>query len=550
MEGIDRKALDDIFPFNFKVGGDMTLLEVSQKLAAISPKMVVGAKILDCIQFERPILKKYSFDTLLNYQKATIEVKLDDIEDVNFIGQIVQNQSFQQEIIFLVKPFAKNLSKLSDAGFTLSDFAPSDALPDLLLGIQFADTKSLQLKKQNELLSEEILINRFLSDIFACDTLENLFLKIAQSVSRTLEADDVIIYKVESSLARQAAGAGSTRTTAQVSELGLAIPAGVGIVGKAVLEKKTQLVMDVSKHDDYLEDTASLGGSEISVPVIIDGQVIAVIDSESEAVNRYSEKDVRLLDIFAGLAGQAIISQKRQVRAQQETLQTAQRLKSKNQNLRSISHEFRTPLAQISSGVQLLSRHGSAIDESEKQETLESLLDPIARLTNLFDSLMNENEGLKEKIVIEEFCLIKLINRIAKEALRPYGRDGDLLVSSLLQEVKLHSSREYLTQIIINLLVNAAKYSTINTEIKIAVELLRGRILISVSDLGIGIKESNLGAIFEPHMRSEEAMSMAEGSGFGLSIVRDKVGELGGEISVTSTVGLGSCFQVSIPETA
>ena len=112
MEGIDRKALGDIFPFNFKMGKDMTLLEVSSKLAAMSPKMVVGSKVLDCLQFERPILKKYSFDTLLNYQKATVEVKLNDIQDVNFVGQIVRNQSSQQEIIFLVKPFAKNLSKL------------------------------------------------------------------------------------------------------------------------------------------------------------------------------------------------------------------------------------------------------------------------------------------------------------------------------------------------------------------------------------------------------------------------------------------------------
>ena len=371
MEGIDREALDGIFPFRFKVGEDMTLLEVSPKLVAISPKMAVGSKVLDCLQFDRPILKRYDLDTLLNFHMATIEIRLNDIPSVTFVGQIVQNQSSLQEILFLVKPFAKSLSALSDAGFTLSDFAPSDALPDLLLGIQFAETKSVQLKKQNELLREETKINKFLSDIFASDTLETLFLEIAQSVSRTLEADDVIIYKVESNFARQAAGAGSSRTTAQVSELGLAIPSGVGIVGKAVSEQKTQLVMDVTKNDDYIEDAASLGGSEISVPVIIDGQVIAVIDSESEVTNRYSEEDVHLLEIFAGLAGKAIISQKRQVRAQQETLQTAQRLKSKNQSLRSISHEFRTPLTQISSGVQLLSRHGSAIDESEKQETLE-----------------------------------------------------------------------------------------------------------------------------------------------------------------------------------
>ena len=204
MEGIDREALDGIFPFRFKVGEDMTLLEVSPKLVAISPKMAVGSKVLDCLQFERPILKRYDLDTLLNFHMATIEIKLNNIQGVNFVGQIVQNQSSLQEILFLVKPFAKSLNALSDAGFTLSDFAPSDALPNLLLGIQFAETKSVQLKKQNELLREEIKINKFLSDIFASDTLETLFLKIAQSVSRTLGADDVIIYKVESDLARQA----------------------------------------------------------------------------------------------------------------------------------------------------------------------------------------------------------------------------------------------------------------------------------------------------------------------------------------------------------
>lgn len=528
----------------------MTLLEVSPKLSAVSPKMVVGAKALDCLRFERPILKQYSFETLLNYKKSTVEIGLEDIADINFIGQMVQNQSSPQEIIFLVKPFSENLSKLSDAGFTLSDFAPSDALPDLLLGLQLANTKSLQLKRQNDLLSEEIRINQFLSDIFACGTLENLFLNLAQSISRTLEADDVVIYKVGPSLARQVAGAGSARTSLQVLESGLTVPAGVGVVGRAMLEQKTQLVMDVSKNDYYVKDSASLGGSEISVPVIIDGQVIAVIDSESRAINRYSEEDVHLLEKFAGLAGRAIISQERLVSAQRAILKTSQTLKSKNQSLRSISHEFRTPLAQISSGVQLLSRHGSAMDEDERRETLESLFHPIDRLTNLFGSLMNENEGVQEEIVIEEFCLMQLIQRIAGEALRPYGRGADLLVSSQFEGLKLHSSREYLTQIIINLLVNAAKYSTINTKIEIEVELIGGRILISVSDLGIGIKERDLGAIFEPHMRSEEAMSMAGGSGFGLSIVRDKIAKLGGEISVTSTVGVGSCFQVSIPKTA
>jgi two-component system autoinducer 2 sensor kinase/phosphatase LuxQ len=107
-----------------------------------------------------------------------------------------------------------------------------------------------------------------------------------------------------------------------------------------------------------------------------------------------------------------------------------------------------------------------------------------------------------------------------------------------------------MTQIILNLLVNAAKYSVINTEINLSIENFGHRFLLSVADCGIGIKGDDLGSVFEPHMRSAEAIVMAEGAGFGLSIVRNKVEELGGEVSVTSTKGIGSCFKVSIPSTA
>ncbi|HIA38050.1 MAG TPA: GAF domain-containing protein [Planctomycetes bacterium] len=550
MKGIDVEALCEIFPFNFKIGEDMTLIDVSPRLFAKAPQITVGAKLLDCVEFERPILKKYNYETLLNYKKSALEIKISGVPNINFVGQIVQNRDSLQEIIFLIKPFATDLDMLTEIGFSLSDFAPSDALPDLLLGIQFAESKNVQLKQQNELLSEEMVVNKFLSDIFVCDTLETLFLNIAVSTAKALQADDVVIYRVESSLARQVAGAGSTQTSVQVSETGLAIPSGKGVVGRAVSEQKSQLVPDVNQCDYYIRDLASKGGSEIAVPVLVDGQVIAVIDSESKETDRYSIEDQHLLETFAELAGPMIINHIRRIRVQEESLKTAQKLRNKNRSLKSISHEFRTPLAQISSGVQLIAKHGDEMGEDEKRDTLESLLNPINRLTSLFESLMSEESGVKEAIIMEEFCLIALINRIAKQALRPYGRDGDLIITSKEKSLIVNSSRESMTQIILNLLVNAAKYSVINTEINLSIENFGHRFLLSVADCGIGIKGDDLGSVFEPHMRSAEAIVMAEGAGFGLSIVRNKVEELGGEVSVTSTKGIGSCFKVSIPSTA
>jgi signal transduction histidine kinase len=550
MDGIDRQALNELFPFNFTVGEELTILDVSPKMTATASEMAIGANLLDCITLERPILKKFSREILLDYKKSTLEIKVLGVSGINFVGQIVQNETKPEEIVFLVKPFTSSLNALVEAGFSLSDFAPSDALPDLLLGIQFAEAKNVQLRQKNHLLREEMVVNKFLSEIFSSDTLEALFLNIAEGVAKALSLNDVIIYKVGSHFAKQVAGAGSLITSAQVTDKALAIPIGKGVIGQSILEKKTQLIADVSKCDHYIKDQASRGGSELTVPIIIDGQVIAVIDSESQETHRYSLEDQHLLEMFAELAGPLIINHARQARQQEGSIKVTQRLRSRNQSLKSISHEFRTPLAQISSGIQLIAKHGDGMGEDEKRETLESLLGPIDRLTDLFNSLMREEKGLKEEIIIEEFCLLRLIHRIAKGALRPYGREEDLTISSEEKQVVINSSRDFLTQIIINLLVNSAKYSASNTEIILSIEMRANRVLISVSDSGIGISPEDLGSVFEPHMRSEKANLMAHGVGLGLSIVRNKAESLGGEVSVTSTDGAGSCFTVSIPKTA
>lgn len=528
----------------------MTFLAVSPKLSKASPRTTIGADVLDSIKFTRPILSDYSYEELLRHDNSAILLTFTDIAGVPFKGQILRNHDCPYEAVFVIKPSATSIDGLTKAGFTLSDFAPSDALPDLLLSIQLIETNNALLKEKNRLLSEEIVVNNFLTAIYSCETMESLYLCIAATAAKALNTFDVVLYEVESDVARQVAGAGSNRTALQVTLHQLAIPIGKGVVGRAVAEKKSQLVPEIEKCEYYIRDSASRNGSEISVPIIYDGQVIAVIDSESDVINRFSMEECRTLEMLAALAGPYLSTLQRRLRSQTDSLAATQRLRRKNLTLQSISHEFRTPLAQISSGVQLLSKHGLAMESEEKQDILESFLHPISRLKKLFSMLMSDHSEASNEIVQQDFCLLRLIDRIAKECLRPYGREDDLTVSTPGGELIIYSSKESLTQVIINLLVNAAKYSPFNTQIILSAEIVGGRVVLTVSDSGIGIPEDHLGAIFEPHMRSEQAIAMAEGAGFGLSIVRDTVQALGGHVSVTSTEGLGSNFKVSLPNTA
>jgi two-component system phosphate regulon sensor histidine kinase PhoR len=102
--------------------------------------------------------------------------------------------------------------------------------------------------------------------------------------------------------------------------------------------------------------------------------------------------------------------------------------------------------------------------------------------------------------------------------------------------------------VVSNLLENAVKYTDRGGHIRVAVQADQGRLRVRVEDDGIGIPEADQSRIFERFYRVDKARSRAlGGTGLGLSIVKHLVQAMGGEITVESEVGRGSCFQFSLP---
>lgn len=111
------------------------------------------------------------------------------------------------------------------------------------------------------------------------------------------------------------------------------------------------------------------------------------------------------------------------------------------------------------------------------------------------------------------------------------------------------TDQQMLEHIVINLIGNAIKYSPAGSDVTVQIRRDSGSAVITVSDHGIGIPDSDVTRVFQPFHRGQNVGSRS-GSGLGLPIVKQSVDALGGEIHLTTRVGQGTTFTVRIPTAA
>jgi len=211
-----------------------------------------------------------------------------------------------------------------------------------------------------------------------------------------------------------------------------------------------------------------------------------------------------------------------------------------------VAHELRTPLATLQS-------HLEAMLDGVWQpsaERLESCHEETVRLSRLVGDLENlsayEAEGLK--LVYAEFDVSALLQRIVTNFENPYRSKG-VRLEFAPGEHRIQADEDKLSQVFVNLLSNALKYTPSGGAVSVCVIEAGDLIEIRVSDTGIGIAEEDLKNIFERFYRSDKSRSRATGgSGIGLTIARAIVEAHHGSIEVNSEPGKGSEFVVTLPK--
>lgn len=229
--------------------------------------------------------------------------------------------------------------------------------------------------------------------------------------------------------------------------------------------------------------------------------------------------------------------------------------KVKLENMRSdfvanVSHELKTPLTSISGFAETLKLNEN-IDATTRSRFLGIIENESDRLKRLIDDILllsfieKQENTIQDSVNIYEVFIevFDMTSYMAK------SKNINLLYEFKNKNLKILGNRDHIKQIFLNLIDNAIKYTPENRDVRVNVFSDNNKIVISVSDQGVGIPTEDIDRIFERFYRVDKARSRdVGGTGLGLAITKHILKSLGGTISVKSELGKGSEFTVIIPQ--
>jgi PAS domain S-box-containing protein len=214
------------------------------------------------------------------------------------------------------------------------------------------------------------------------------------------------------------------------------------------------------------------------------------------------------------------------------------------------SHEFRTPLSTILLTAQILESSAHEGSTQKRLRNLRRISSAAKSMTQLLNDILTINRAETGKlefnfksIALENFCQLFL-----KEIQLNAGSQHTLTFSTQGKCQNALIDERLLRYILTNLLTNAIKYSPDGGEVHLALTCEPGKVSFHVHDQGIGIPLSDQPHLFEAFHRGGNIGNIP-GSGLGLTVVKKCVDLHGGKISVTSEVGVGTTFTVTLPVT-
>lgn len=213
-----------------------------------------------------------------------------------------------------------------------------------------------------------------------------------------------------------------------------------------------------------------------------------------------------------------------------------------------VSHEFRTPLNNISISTSSLRRYSHQWTESEKLDYLHGIEADIEQLNSLLDEVLiigGAEEGKRKfeprPLDLDHFCreiFIEMQLTDNKQHVFSFISQGDFS--------RIYVDKKLLQPILTNLLSNAIKYSPPNSKVSLELFCENENVIFQIKDQGIGISTVDQQKLFEPFHRGRNVGDI-EGTGLGLSVVKKFVDLHGGQISVASEMNVGTTFIVALP---
>ncbi|OYT90798.1 MAG: hypothetical protein CFE43_16665 [Burkholderiales bacterium PBB3] len=216
------------------------------------------------------------------------------------------------------------------------------------------------------------------------------------------------------------------------------------------------------------------------------------------------------------------------------------------------SHEFRTPLATILLSTDLLKHYIDRLPVAERDELFQSINHAVRRMTKMLEDILTIGKAEAEQaqfspsvLAIDVFCQ-ELVEQVLSEQASLGSKRSQVNLSIEGDGLQAPFDEKLLRHIFENLLSNAAKYSPEGAVVDFQVLCSAQSFVFTVKDRGIGVPAKDLPRLFESFHRASNVGNIP-GTGLGLAIVKRSVELHSGNISVSSVLGEGTVFVVTLP---
>ncbi|MFZ4558278.1 MAG: ATP-binding protein, partial [Pseudanabaena sp.] len=306
---------------------------------------------------------------------------------------------------------------------------------------------------------------------------------------------------------------------------------------------------------------------EISVVIAINditeqkSTQILLQQSKTELEKRVNLRTQELVELNERLNQQNYELQQAKQAAEHSNEELARATRLKDEFLANMSHELRTPLNAILGMSEALQEHVFGAINQEQKDSLETIASSGTHLLKLINDILDVAKIESGQVEIDcsqtsiaELCQSS-IPFVKQQALRKRIQ-LELKIAPNLPELFVDERR--IRQVLINLLSNAIKFTPEKGRVSLVVSLqqnpaeitneITSEIRFAVTDTGIGISPENLQKLFQPFVQIDGALNRQNsGTGLGLALVKSIVEMHNGTVTLTSEVGVGSCFTIALP---
>ncbi|MGY8971163.1 MAG: PAS domain-containing sensor histidine kinase [Flavobacteriales bacterium] len=392
------------------------------------------------------------------------------------------------------------------------------------------------------------MVNNLTKSILGITDVYQIAWEIVNNIAEYLDSKDCIIYLVDhkQNTMEQIAVYGEKLDDNNKIKNRLTVKIGDGIVGTVAKTAKSEIVNDTSKDKRYIVDD-QVRLSEITVPILSQGKLIGVIDSEHKDKNYFTQEHVKTLESIASLVGiklQTALNIREREKAEAKNTQLLQELEISNNELQEyahvVSHDLKTPLRSIDALVSWIKTDNKDNFDTITLQNLELIEITLETMEQLISNVLEYSSAGFNTEKISEIDLNLILEDVKKILYIPKNTTINILKKLPI----LKGEKTKFQQLFLNLISNAIKFgNNENNIIEIDVIEKEKFYQFSINDNGIGIDKKFHDRIFKVfHFLNKSDKS----TGIGLSIVKKIVNLYHGDIWIESELGKGTIFYFTI----